>query len=44
LFFLLAAWFYILSELILLGAVVNRVLLEQREPNAEAARSKHQVA
>lgn len=44
LFFLLAAWFYILSDLILMGAVVNKVLVEQREPSAEAARSKHQVA
>jgi uncharacterized BrkB/YihY/UPF0761 family membrane protein len=44
LFFLLAAWFYILSELILLGAVVNKVLLERREPNSKGARSKHQIA
>jgi YihY family inner membrane protein len=37
LFFLLAAWFYILSELILLGAVVNRVLIEHHG-DAEVAR------
>jgi membrane protein len=35
LFFLLATWLFLLSELILLGAVYNRVRLEQ--PSAEAA-------
>lgn len=35
LFFLLATWLYLLSELILLGAVYNRVRLEH--PTAEAA-------
>ena len=44
LFFLLAAWFYILSELILLGAVVNKVLLELQVANSGVGRSKHQLA
>jgi membrane protein len=41
LFFLLAAWFYILSELILLGAVVNQVRLDPvRSSDADPMRPR----
>lgn len=38
LFFLLAAWFYVVCELILLGAVYNRFRLDQ--PTANGLRSR----
>jgi membrane protein len=43
LFFLLATWLYLLSELILLGAVYNRVRLEQPAAGAAVKRRERRV-